>query len=81
MVLQIDSEIKKINAKLMKINEELEKLDDSISATDEGVMDIYGFEKKLEDKFEHLEEELATIKTENLKLKEQLDSIIKQLPY
>ena len=65
----------------MKINEELEKLNESICVTDECVVDIYGFEKRLEDKFEHLEEELATIKTENLKLKGQLDSIIKQLPY
>ena len=81
MVLQIDSEIKRINAKLTKINEELEKLDDSISGTDGGIMDIYRFEKELEDKLDALEEELATIKNENLKLKEQFDSIIKQLPH
>ena len=79
MVFQIDSEIKRINAKLAKINEELTKLDKSISGTDEGVMDIYKFEKDLEEKLNAFEEGLETIKNENLKLKEQFESIINQL--
>ena len=83
-------EITKINTELEKINEKLEKLDESITVTDECVVDIFGLEERLEDRFdrlekefqvkaEQLEEELMAVKAENVELKNHLNSAIKEL--
>ena len=45
-----------IAPEIKKINDHIEKLEESIASTDECVVDIYGLEEKLEDKFECLEE-------------------------
>ena len=62
-----------------EINDQLEKLEESIAGTDECVVDIYSLEEKLEDKFECLEEELTSVKAENVELKNHLNSVIKEL--
>ena len=68
-----------IAPEIKKINDHIEKLEESIAGTDECVVDIYGLEEKLEDKFECLEEELMSVKAENVELKNHLNSVIKEL--
>ena len=86
----LQGEIKKINTELEKINEKLEKLDESITVTDGCVVDIFGLEERLEDKFDRLEkefqvksdcleEELTAGKGENKELKSHLNSVIKEV--
>ena len=85
----LEGEIKKVNTQLEKINEHLEKLDESITVTDGCVVDIFGLEERLEDKFDRLEkefqvksdclEELTSIKAENIELKSHLNSVIKEV--
>ena len=64
---------------IKKINDQLEKLEESIAGTDECVVDIYSLEERLEDKLVYLEEDLASVKAENIKLKNHLNSVIKEL--
>ena len=68
-----------LSPEIKKINDQLEKLEESIAGTDECVVDIYSLEEKLEDKFECLEEELTSVKAENVELKNHLNSVIKEL--
>ena len=73
-----------------KINEHTKKLEESMAGTDECVMDIFGLEEKLGDRLDHLEEEfqnkvdgledeLTSVKGENIELKNHLNSVIKEL--
>ena len=64
---------------ITKINEHVEKLEESIAGTDDCVVDIYNLEEKLEDRLDHLEEELMAVKAENVELKNHLNSAIKEL--
>ena len=59
-----------IALEIKKINDKIEKLEESIAGTDEWVVDIYGLEEKLEDKFECLEEELMAVKAEKHRTEE-----------
>ena len=47
--------------------------------TDGCVVDIFGLEERLEDKFDCLEEELTSVKVENIELKNHLNSVIKEV--
>ena len=69
----------RLSPEIKKINDQLEKLEESIAGTDECVVDIYSLEEKLEDKLEWLEEELTSVKAENIELKNHLNSVIKEL--
>ena len=40
---------------------------------------IYSLEERLEDKLVYLEEDLASVKAENIELKNHLNSVIKEL--
>ena len=64
---------------ITKINDHIEKLEESIAGTDDCVVDIYNLEEKLEDRLDHLEEELMAVKAENVELKNHLNSTIKEL--
>ena len=66
-------------SEIKKINDQLEKLEESLAGTDECVMDIYSLEEKLEDKLIYLEEDLVSVKAENIELKNHLNSVIKEL--
>ena len=68
----------------------MKKLEESMAGTDECVMDIFGLEEKLGDRLDHLEEEfqnkvdgledeLTSVKGENIELKNHLNSVIKEL--
>ena len=75
---------------IKKIHDRIEKLEESIGGTDECVVDIFGLEEKLEDRLDRLEEEfqnkvngledeLTSVKAEDIELKNHLNSIIKKL--
>ena len=66
-------------SEIKKINDQLEKLEESLAGTDECVVDMCGLEERLEDKLVYLEEDLASVKVENIELKNHLNSVIKEL--
>ena len=68
-----------IEPKIKKINDQLEKLKESIAVTDGCVVDVYGLEERLEGKLGGLEEELTSVKADNIELKDHLNSVIKEL--
>ena len=80
----------RFSPEIKKIHDRIEKLEESIGGTDECVVDIFGLEEKLEDRLDHLEEEfqnkvngledeLTSVKAENIELKNHLNSVIKEL--
>lgn len=73
------SQIEKINAELEKINAYLDKLEESLATTDECVVDVYTLEERVEDRLDRLEEELTAVKVDNVDLKNDLNTTIKEL--
>ena len=81
---------RRFSPEIKKIHDRIEKLEESIGGTDECVVDIFGLEEKLEDRLDRLEEEfqnkvdgledeLTSVKAENLELNNYLNSVIKEL--
>ena len=64
---------------IKRLNDNLEKLEASLTGTDECVLDIYSLEETLQDKIHLLDAELTTVKAENIEMKNQFNSMIKQL--
>ena len=64
---------------IKRLNDNLEKLEASLTGTDECVLDNYSLEETLQDKIHLLDGELATVKAENIEMRNHFNSMIKQL--
>ena len=64
---------------LKRLHDNLTKLEESLAGTDDCVVDIFSLEEKHEDRMTVLEEELTEVKTYITDLKDQLNSVFKEL--
>ena len=64
---------------IKRLNDNLEKLEGSLAGTDDCVLDIYSLEEGLQDRITILEEEVASLKGENVEMRNHFNSMIKQL--
>ena len=63
---------------LKQLSDNIEKLEESLAGTDDCVVDIFSLEEKLEDRMIILEEELNTVKAENVEMRNHFNSMIKE---
>ena len=61
---------------LKKLHDNLIKIEDSLAGTDDCVVDIFSLEEKHEDRLTVLEEKLASVTTNIVDLKDQLNAFI-----
>ena len=64
---------------LKQLSDNIEKLEESLAGTDDCVLDIYSLEETHGDRMNVLEEELTSAKTDITDLKDNLNSVIKEL--
>ena len=64
---------------IKRLNDNIDKLQESLAGTDDCVVDIYKTEEALEDRMGILEEELNTVKAENIEVRNHFNSMIKEL--
>ena len=65
--------------KLKKLSDDVEKQEASLTGTDECVVDIYELEEKHDDRISALEEEVSSLKGENVEMRSHFNAMIKQL--
>ena len=64
---------------LKQLSDNIEKLEESLAGTDDCVLDIYSLEETHGDRMNVLEEELTSVKVDITGLKDELNSVIKEL--
>ena len=73
------NEVEKINRELHRVNCQIEQIEDSISITDGSTVELKGDQEKMEDRIDHLEEEVTSLKVQNIELRKHLNWAIEEL--
>ena len=73
------NEVQKVNVQLETINEKMDELQSSVAATYNCTVEISGEEEKIDDRVTLLEEEVMSLKVQNIELRNHLNSAIREL--
>ena len=72
-------EVEKINVELKRMNERMSKLEDSVVSVDHVAMETIDDHEKMEDRLDTLQEEVTSLKGQNIELRNHLNSAINEL--